>query len=63
MAASKKFTVTISGGGVHDVLREVIEYEMLGLPASTYVKLKFADGRIAFYNDFGVRHIIVEESK
>ncbi len=55
------YTVTISGGGIHEVIRDVVEHEVVGLPAATYHKMTMPNGIVLYYNDFGVRTVTVQK--
>lgn len=61
MPAKKTYQITISGGGLHNIQRGVIEHTIEGYPGTTYHKLVLSDGKILYYNDFGVRTVLVEE--
>ena len=55
-------TVTISGGGVHEVIRDARAYELVGLPADSYHKITLSDGTIAYYSAFGIRVVTIKEN-
>jgi hypothetical protein len=38
-----------------------ISYEIMGLPAGTYIKFIMEDGGEVIYNDFGIRQIRIDK--
>ena len=60
---SKKFIhIRITGTGVNEEF-DCVSHELVGLPAGTYHKFTFANGVIAFYNDFGIRCVYVNSTQ
>lgn len=59
--ANKKaaYAVEMIGTGVQ-VNFDVVEHELVGLPATTYHKFTFPNGSVMFYNDFGVKSVTIK---
>jgi len=60
MAAKKNkyYRVLLLGTGLNETLL-VAGHEVVAMPASTYHKFTFPDGRILWKNDFGVASVLV----
>lgn len=58
--AKKLIYVKITGTGINQIFRAV-SHEINGLPAGTYHVFELEDGTTVFYNDFGIRSIIIAD--
>jgi len=62
MAIQKKtIFVRILGQSVHENF-QAVSHEIVGLPAGTYHKFEMPNGSTVYYNDFGIRSIVIADS-
>lgn len=53
--------VKILGTGVNETLR-CLSHEIKGLPAGTYHVFEMENGSTLYFNDFGVRSVLIADS-
>jgi hypothetical protein len=55
-------TVTLTGTGINEHFTAV-SHELVGLPAGTYHKFTLRGGAVLFYNDSGIRTVLIEDKE
>jgi hypothetical protein len=50
--------VTLTGTGINENFL-AMSHEIMGLPAGTYHKFLLEDGTFLYYNDFGLRTVLI----
>ena len=58
--AKNRIRVQLQGQGLAADFH-AISYEIMGLPAGTYIKFIMEDGGEVIYNDFGIRQIRIDK--
>ena len=59
--AKKVIYVKISGTGINQSFK-ALSHELQGLPAGTYHIFELEDGTKVYYNDFGIRTVLIADN-
>lgn len=53
--------VKITGTGISEEFA-ALSHEIVGLPAGTYHKFEMPTGAVTYFNDFGVRTVVIADA-